>query len=263
MKPTNQSFYEDYYRKPGWWFKYRYDTQQKVKTALYALKKSNIGLKDIGVLEIGFGSGDLLFKFGKGCSLYGVELSSHAVKNSADRARELNFRHFDFRLLNNDGSLPFKDIEIDLVIGSHVIEHIEDLDSFLDQIKRILVSNGLFLVLIPINERYNDPKHLHHFSSEKCIRLFQENHFECIFSMENEFLNYLVEDIYWRHVEKDWNIKDNIKRIVFNFSFSRLPYTLYKFIDSLFLRFTNLKPRQAVFIFQYNASIMGKNKILK
>lgn len=46
-------------------------------------------------------------------------------------------------------SIPLESNSVDVVIASHVLEHVPDLDKCLIEVKRVLVKNGLFLVVLP------------------------------------------------------------------------------------------------------------------
>lgn len=45
--------------------------------------------------------------------------------------------------------MPLKDRSVDVVIASHVLEHVSNLDRCLKEIKRILTKKGVFLVVLP------------------------------------------------------------------------------------------------------------------
>ncbi len=54
----------------------------------------------------------------------------------------------NFKLINDIYNLPFKDKEFNNVVTSHTIEHVDDPDAFLKELKRI--SNNVTIILPPI-----------------------------------------------------------------------------------------------------------------
>jgi SAM-dependent methyltransferase len=53
------------------------------------------------------------------------------------------------RTFGRSGSLPFRDGAFDLVICHHALEHIENLESSLKEIRRVLKTNGRLFVSVP------------------------------------------------------------------------------------------------------------------
>lgn len=248
----NAVFYRSYYDKPRWWFFFRYDTQYKVKAALDALRRTRVFGKGLSVLEIGYGSGELLFRFDKSTSIFGVEVSESALTIAAKRAAQHGYRRFDFQALkaHGDDLLPFEGGKFHLVIASHVLEHVDNADAFVEAVKRRLTDGGHVLILVPINERYDDPKHQRKFTSKSCAALFEEHGFRAIYCEENEYLYHLVEPLYWKNYQGNWSLKDNLKRVAFNLAFSLFPMFAYRMTERLIKVMTSLPPRQAVLVFQ-------------
>ena len=134
----NQKSFGDYYDKPDWWFKIRYDTQYKKNTCLQMLKKNNIIPIKNKILEIGFGCGETLLSFHKS-ELHGLEISNSAINFVMKRAQKIKIKNIHLQI-NTKNILPYPDNSFNLVIASHVIEHVEDHSLFVDEINRVLYS---------------------------------------------------------------------------------------------------------------------------
>lgn len=62
---------------------------------------------------------------------------------------------------------PFPDNEFDLIICSHVLEHLEDIVGAMDEVYRIMKPGGRLRIVTPHfsnRSSYMDPTHRHHFS---------------------------------------------------------------------------------------------------
>lgn len=91
------------------------------------------------ILDIGCGNGDISRHFSKRNQQYGVDIE--------DKRRPEN-QNFQFALVTNE-ELPFKDAEFDIVLSHHVIEHVDDQDLHLAQIRRVLKPNGIAYLATP------------------------------------------------------------------------------------------------------------------
>ena len=193
-----------------------------------------------------------MFRFSKSCSINGIEASSSAVNRAYGKAKKLGYSDFSFTLIQDKKDNEFRQKDYDLIIASHILEHLEDPVGFLKEVYYKLGDKGHFLVLIPINERYKDPKHAQVFSSKSVFDLLTSAGFRSILNFENDVLFYLVENLYFRNYSKHWSFADNLKRIMFNLTFATLPLWLIRFIEKTAFSYSNFPPRQSVFLLSKN-----------
>ena len=95
LSEQTNDFYKEYYNKPRWWFKYRYDTQYKMKSAINALKNIGFDHKGKKIFEFGFGSGELITTFIGADFISGTEISKFSVflaNNRADNNQTLQLK---------------------------------------------------------------------------------------------------------------------------------------------------------------------------
>ena len=48
-------------------------------------------------------------------------------------------------------AIPLPDASVDFIVANHVMEHVDDLELSLEELKRVLRSNGEILITIPID----------------------------------------------------------------------------------------------------------------
>ena len=244
---NNIEMYDDYYQKPDWWFKFRYDTQVKRKTCLHLLRVAGRGLSGQRVLEIGFGSGAVLFSFQDNCEIYGLEISTSAIEHARRKAGDVGYKKFEFQAISGD-LLPYPDDFFDVLIASHVVEHLENDVLMLNEIARVLKADGVAVVLIPVNENYEDPNHLHRYTSVEFIELANSLGLRVLVKLENELLFHLVEKFYFEGYNRRWKYFGAAIAALFNFPTSILPFWVYRLIESGMMAM-GWKPRQLGCVF--------------
>jgi SAM-dependent methyltransferase len=100
------------------------------------------------VLDYGCGAGKLASEGQRrGLNIVGADVfySGSNAREQADAAGLLG----DTVVEILDGHLPFDDATFDLVVNNQVMEHVEDLDSVLREIQRVLKPGGQVLSLFP------------------------------------------------------------------------------------------------------------------
>lgn len=181
---TSQNDYDNFYEKYFYSSAYvnREINDDELQYVTDTIQRIQPYIKDLylNIFDIGCGNGALLKKlklFGYK-NLYGIDISKSCVnilKNEGINA--------------NNGSvtnIPFKDTKADVIILSHVIEHIVDMKSALKFIKNKLTNDGLIYVEVPnANEydifencspiRYFYLQHIAHFDSFHLSNLFKAN----------------------------------------------------------------------------------------
>src|SRR3990172_5890576 len=149
VKETNREYYDQAYGFPedfrAYW-RQRLSFDQHYKSALnwYLLSfwlKEGHPVRQ--VLEIGFGFGLTLERFPRGVFLCGTEISQHAAyRFSLQCARH---RRQALICVNDSvGALPFH-TRFDVIICSHVLEHVPDDVAMLNEFRRLLAPTGVLL----------------------------------------------------------------------------------------------------------------------
>jgi len=168
-------------------------TRQKVKgEKIYNFLKSNalIDFNNLLVLEVGCGAGGILHFFkSKGNTIKGIDLGAEYI----NYGKETYNTDIEIGTLENL-SLNRKP---DLIIYSHVLEHILDLENELKLIRKYAHENTIVYIEVPgvkeIHKNYMmnlllyfQNAHVYHFTLTTLINLMSKNGFE--FLKGNEFV---------------------------------------------------------------------------
>lgn len=199
----NLRVYNDYYNKPSWWFKLRWDTQMKKKTCLNLVKKIPVEWHGKTIVELGFGSGDVIFSFPNENTLIGAEISKSAVENANQRAENRGIQTFDFYSVEDFPDLTKKVSNADLVIASHVLEHVEDDCEVLRQVYDVLKPHGYFVAAVPVEETHQDPNHVRCYGEKGFLKICESTGFKCIYTLNNGELFSLIEPIYRKRLSSN------------------------------------------------------------
>jgi ubiquinone/menaquinone biosynthesis C-methylase UbiE len=119
------------------------------------------------VLDAGCGTGyGLAILAEAGVSrVTGIDISAHAVA----RAAEMNDDGRIDVLQGDVGDMPFPDGEFDFVVCFEVIEHVPDRDAVLDELERVLSTEGVLCISTPNRRVYppGNPFHIHEYEPKE------------------------------------------------------------------------------------------------
>lgn len=122
---------------------------------------------NLNILDIGSATGGLLQLFEeKGFkNLFGLDPSNRCIDKITSKASSIKAFQGN---LSDDLGLIFGEKKFDLIILSHVLEHVFDVNSALKNVMKILNEDGLIYIEVPDSSRYKDLVHapFHYFSLE-------------------------------------------------------------------------------------------------
>lgn len=237
VKKENYKYYNKLYKKRGS-FLYlmfypliSYDQQSKTKRNIYFLKKylaKNIIPTNCNYLDYGFGHGSMFYKLPKTWQYFGYEISEYAKNNMIKRAKYLNINYTNYlykQLIN-----VRDDNKFDLITCSHVLEHLENDDEIIKLFYNKLSNKGLLLINLPINEYFDDIKHLRKYDRDSAMELLEKNGLRIIDVIEEDRLSALL-----MYIDNNGNRNILIKFIskLIKLFFGLSPYRLHCFFDNL------------------------------
>ena len=160
---TSQKVFETVYRgRQGTLHHASYLRMCKVLLALRVLSRAGLSLGRAEVFDYGFGAGTFYRYLPKTAELFGVEQDPVVCQEVSAMLASRGYNDVDLQPIEiehwKEHSLMQR--QYDLFLCSHVLEHLSDPIDFLKTVRPCVKPDGLFLGLVPINERAENPHHL-------------------------------------------------------------------------------------------------------
>ncbi len=116
----------------------------------------------VSVLDLGFGAGRMLLSFPNSCALAGVDIAPHAVARMRREAERRGYREHRFECLDLDHpGVPWPDSSMDMILCSHLLEHVANDRGLLAEIRRVLKPRGHLVMMVPVYETETCSNRLH------------------------------------------------------------------------------------------------------
>lgn len=240
--------YCNFYRKTGKIKRFfRFDIRYRCRRLHEVLDDLRIGRNGISVLDFGFGAGDLLSSFPADCSVRGVDVSTSAVETARNNEVFNKFSNAKFQTVpehNNDGFIHEK---FDLVLSSHVIEHVDDDAVLLNTLKSRLKDDGRLVLFAPIEEPGYIHFHVRNYSIETLSQKVKDCGFDIVFCEGSMNINGHIWKIITIPSRHNWPVLGKTVDSIRLFTLSLIPYKMVKILDSVF-GVLGAGPRQAMIV---------------
>lgn len=209
----------------------RYDIRYRQKRLHEVLNKLNIQTTYKRVMDVGFGNGDLLASFSKSCDLTGVDVSISAVENARNDPRFKKYASSTFVKADKDnfGDLPQK--IFDIVISSHVLEHLPDDQLALERINQRIAPGGYLAVFVPLEEPDYIPFHVRSYSLQTIVQRIYNAGFEVRHAEANLCVNGHIWKVITIPSRKQWPYVGPVIDAIRLTTLSSMPYPLLKLVD--------------------------------
>ena len=197
MTEVSQEVFRSVYRKRDS-FLHRSSYMRRGKTyAIHAgLGDAGVELSGKQVFDFGFGPGNFLWSCPLDCDLAGCEIDPVHVKAFAEDLEKRGQRAVDLRVASDesdDYAAAFGGDRFDIIVMSHVLEHIPEPSEVLKAAREALNPGGCIVVILPINEKIPDPKHYHAVTAEMSRGWFEAAGLQVPVCRELGFVNYLIQ----------------------------------------------------------------------
>lgn len=178
----------------------------------------------VRVLDYGCGWGSLLLGLPRGWRLYGYDIADSAL-SGLERVMPLVGRRFERVALDDAGAIEPGGFE--LVICSHVLEHVPDDAEVLRQLHRGMAAGGTLLVNVPIHEWAPDPRHVRAYTPESLAGALRDTGFEIQRSVEMHRISGWVRSL---EIRRGRWVSRPLRLLL-----SLLPYVAWRWMERIFL----------------------------
>lgn len=193
VESVNIDFYNKLYKRKNIFLQLihpfiSYDQQSKSKPNYKIIRSLFCNLKntdEFNFLDYGFGHGSLLLKIPRKNGLFGCDISDEAVVNFPRVAKLLGKNVVTF----TPDQLHSVHAKFNLISSSHVLEHVDDDLTLLNKFYDLLVAKGSVLINVPINEVWEDPKHIRKYTSSSMRELLTKAGFTVVSLQEKNRLS--------------------------------------------------------------------------
>jgi 2-polyprenyl-6-hydroxyphenyl methylase/3-demethylubiquinone-9 3-methyltransferase len=108
------------------------------------IEQQTLSWEKLNILDIGCGGGFICEEYAKkGSQVTGVDPSSGSIDTAKNHAKTSHFT-IDYQVAEGE-KLPFADASFDVVSCFDVLEHVSDLNQVINEVRRVLKPNGIFL----------------------------------------------------------------------------------------------------------------------
>ena len=147
--PSQEDFKECYRGRQSALHHAAYMRMAKVLLALHLCEKAGITLHDKDIFDYGFGAGTFYRYCPRDSRLFGVEMDAENVAAVTAMLRERGFQDTDLRTIEIERwqAHPLLERTYDVILCSHVLEHLPDPAMFLKTLRECLNGDGIFLGL--------------------------------------------------------------------------------------------------------------------
>lgn len=146
-----------------------YMRMAKVLLALHVCENVGISLENKSIFDYGFGAGTFFRYCPPSSRLFGVEVDPENVAAVQGMLAARGFRNVNVCTidLKSWSVHPFLKRSYDIILCSHILEHLPDPVLFLKRIRECISPAGVLIGLVPINERELDPHHVQRIDRSK------------------------------------------------------------------------------------------------
>jgi 2-polyprenyl-3-methyl-5-hydroxy-6-metoxy-1,4-benzoquinol methylase len=209
----------------------RFDVRYRCRRMHEVLRDLDIDVSNSQVMDVGFGWGDMLASFPEGCAVTGADLSSSAVHRAREDPRWQRFANARFVTVREDEVDDVPAGPFDVIVSSHVLEHVPDDEALIAALKQRLAPGGLLLVFVPIEPPDYNLIHARSYSLQSITERLVLSGLDVLHAESNMF----VEGHIWKWLSiptrRRWPVVGRLMSAVRMGSLSLLPYGTLRAAD--------------------------------
>jgi len=201
--PDQSAFLECYRGRQGALHHLAYMRMSKVLLTLELCRRAGLDLAGKEVFDYGFGAGTFFRHCPRDARLFGVEMDAENVAAVramlAARGQQADLQTIDIARWTEH---PLLARQYDVILCSHVLEHLSDPANFLNRTAQCLHAGGAIVGLVPINERVMEPRHVQHLDESKVCAIAEAAGLRVAAYLEADPWLYWIQPL-WTH-ESGW-----------------------------------------------------------
>ena len=252
----SQEIFETIYRGKQTSFHHcAYMRMGKVLLVLRMLRLAGLPLKRGKVFDYGFGAGTFYRYCPKDSRLFGVEQDPVVCQEVTAMLGSRGYESLDLRPIEIEHweKHPLLQRQYDLFLCSHVLEHLPDPVDFLKTVRSCVEPDGVFLGLVPINERAENPHHLQKVDRAVVEKWASDAGYEVAYYEENDPFLYWAQPLYTVTSGRKHKLAQAIS-LDLGLSATLFGERLWFAWGKVFGKLTFSKPTQAVFLLRPGAA---------
>jgi len=178
----------------------------KVLLALRLLRRTHVDIEKADIFDYGFGAGTFFRYCPTSAHLSGVEQDPVVCQEVTKMLASRGFGNVELQPIEIEHwkEHPLLQKSYDIFLCSHVLEHLPEPVDFLKTVRRCVKSDGVFVGLVPINERAENPHHVQKVDRAVVEGWAADAGYEVAYYEENDPFLYWAQPLYtvdagWRH----------------------------------------------------------------
>jgi SAM-dependent methyltransferase len=222
----------------------RFDVRYRITRLHEVLQELDLSVEGAEVMDVGFGGGDILASFPASCHVSGVEISSSAVETAQKSNRFGKFRSAEFWLVREDdvGGLPHG--PFDIIVCSHVLEHVDDDRGFVTALANRLKPGGTLFLFVPVEEPGYNPDHVRTYTLASIGQLATDSGLRLLFAEGSLHLNGHLWKLITVPSRRRWPVLGPLTNTLRLGVLALVPYRAMRWLEPR-VAAMGLEPRQA------------------
>jgi 2-polyprenyl-3-methyl-5-hydroxy-6-metoxy-1,4-benzoquinol methylase len=230
-----------------------YMRMAKVLLTLQILEKAGLSLEGKSIFDYGFGAGTFFRYCPASARIFGVEMDAVNVSEVQDMLVRRGHKNACLSAIDPDSweKHPLLQRQYDFFLCSHVLEHLADPPKFLRRIVPCLNESGVFVGLVPINERRTNPHHVRVVQREAIMTWLRESGLNLRCYLECDPWSYWVQPLFTYDSGREHKLMHRLSQVVslaLGVPATLLGYRLWKSLSPSFAWCTRSQATQAAFI---------------
>ena len=164
----------------------------KSKLIDHLLRSCQVSLTGAKVFDYAFGAGTFFLTLPKSAKIFGVELDPQVVAAVGMQLNTAGYMEVDLDVIeiNSWASHRLISNSYDVIVCSHILEHLDDPVHFLTILRKSLTEGGVIVCLVPINEEVPDPHHVQVCNHEQIVGWAEQSDLGIRTYIETDHWNY-------------------------------------------------------------------------